>query len=70
MRRQGLGRQLMARAESIAIRRGCTDARLDTFDFQSRASYERLGYHVYAELPRFPANHTQFHLRKHLVPAS
>jgi ribosomal protein S18 acetylase RimI-like enzyme len=70
VRGRGFGRQLMVRAETIALGRGCTDARLDTFDFQARAFYERLGYRVYAELPGFPAEHIQFHLRKRLAPAS
>jgi hypothetical protein len=34
----------MSRAESEAIRRGCIGAWLDTFSFQVREFYERLGY--------------------------
>src|SRR5690349_20080572 len=49
-RTQGYGRRLVAEAEAIARTRGCRHARLDTFDFQARGFYERLGYHVYAEL--------------------
>jgi GNAT superfamily N-acetyltransferase len=69
LRGQGFGRELVGRAEATAVRRGCTDARLDTFDFQARAFYEHLGYRVYAQLPGFPTGHAQFQLTKRLAPA-
>jgi GNAT superfamily N-acetyltransferase len=69
LRRAGLGGRLLAAAEEAARRRGCTRARLDTFDFQARAFYERRGYEVYARLDGFPAGHTQFHLHKPLAGA-
>jgi hypothetical protein len=34
---------LMKRAETYAIERGCTDAFLDTFSFEARLFYEKLG---------------------------
>jgi GNAT superfamily N-acetyltransferase len=70
LRGQGYGRRLVEQAELLARGRGCQHARLDTFDFQARAFYEVLGYHVYAELPNFPEGHRQFHLVKHLAHAS
>ena len=70
LRGQHYGRRLVEEAEAIAISRGCRHVRLDTFDFQARAFYEYLGYRVYAELPDFPEGHRQFHLVKHLTPAS
>lgn len=70
LRGRGFGRSMVLEAERIAQERGCTDARLDTFDFQARSFYERLGYRVYAQLDGFPAGHTQFHLRKSFAPAS
>ena len=70
LRGRGHGRRLMLQAEQRAGARGCTRARLDTFDFQARAFYERLGYAVYAQLDDFPAGHVQFHMRKILAPAS
>jgi GNAT superfamily N-acetyltransferase len=66
LRRRGHGRALVMEAERLARGRGCTRARLDTFDFQARGFYERLGYDVYAELDDFPPGHTQFHLWKTL----
>ena len=70
LRGLGYGRRLMVHAERLASRRGCTRARLDTFDFQARAFYERLGYSVYAHLDDFPVGHVQFHMQKILAPAS
>jgi GNAT superfamily N-acetyltransferase len=66
----GHGSRLLAEAEQIARSRGCTHARLDTFDFQARAFYERLGYTAYAQLEGFPAGHVQLHMRKLLQRAS
>src|SRR5262245_38839380 len=57
LRGQGLGRHLLAEAESIAVTRGCRGSWLGTFDFQARGFYERNGYVVFAELPGFPAGH-------------
>jgi N-acylglucosamine-6-phosphate 2-epimerase len=70
LRRLGHGRRLIVHAERLARGRGCTRARLDTFDFQARMFYERLGYSVYAELDDFPVGHVQFHMQKTFAPAS
>jgi len=43
-RGRGLGEALMRRAEAEARRRGCTAARLSTWDFQALGFYQRLGY--------------------------
>jgi ribosomal protein S18 acetylase RimI-like enzyme len=69
-RRRGCGQSMVREAERVALERGCTRARLDTFDFQARSFYERVGYHVYAQLDDFPVGHTQFHLAKSIAPAS
>jgi GNAT superfamily N-acetyltransferase len=66
MRDEGLGSQLMLRAEEEAVRRGCRGSYLDTFDFQARGFYERLGYSVCATLEDCPPGHTRFFLKKTL----
>ena len=66
LRGAGHGARLLRAAEDLAVVRGCTHARLDTFDWQARAFYERRGYAVYGQLDGFPVGHTQFHLRKAL----
>jgi ribosomal protein S18 acetylase RimI-like enzyme len=67
LRGQGLGKELMRRAESEARQRGCVAARLSTWDFQALGFYERLGYLPYGRLDGYPAGHTVHYLRKDLT---
>ena len=67
LRGGGQGARLLAEAERHARGLGCADARVDTFDFQARAFYERHGYVVYGRLEGFPPGHTHFHMRKSLA---
>ena len=57
-RRQGIGRRLMERAEVEASVRGCRQMWLDTYAFQARTFYERLGFQVFGQIegptPMFP----------------
>ena len=69
-RGKGLGTRLMTAAESEAIARGCKGAWLDTFEFQARKFYERIGYQCFAELPDFPPGYSRFFLRKALAATS
>jgi GNAT superfamily N-acetyltransferase len=66
-RRAGHGAELMRAVEHEARRRGCHHAMLDTFDFQARGFYERLGYVVFGALDDFPRGHTRFFMQKALV---
>lgn len=67
LRGRGYGRALMVQAEEEALRRGCDHAHLDTFDFQARAFYERLGYTVFGQLADYPSGHTRYFLQKELA---
>lgn len=49
--RGGTGSKVMAMVEAHAISLGCTRAFLDTFNFQARGFYEKLGYRVFGTLP-------------------
>ncbi|MGH6998110.1 MAG: GNAT family N-acetyltransferase [Phenylobacterium sp.] len=57
-RGQGLGRALIASAEAEARSRNCRMMWLDTYAFQARAFYERLGFEVFGQIdgpaPVFP----------------
>jgi GNAT superfamily N-acetyltransferase len=66
LRGAGLGSRLMQQAEDEAARRGCRGSYLDTFDFQARGFYERIGYTVFGQIDDMPAGHTRFFLRKSL----
>ena len=60
----GHGRALMERAERIARAHGCTGIWLDTYDFQARGFYERLGFDLFGTLDDHPAGRQRFFLRK------
>jgi GNAT superfamily N-acetyltransferase len=64
-RRNGHGRKLMASAEEEGRRRGCTAVWLDTFEFQARPFYEKLGYSSFGTLD-YPAGFKRFFLQKAL----
>lgn len=64
-RRQGHGRALMAATEAEGRRRGCRAAWLDTFEFQARPFYEKLGYKPFGTLD-YPAGFKRFFLTKTL----
>jgi len=66
LRGRGHGRQLVMAAEGEARRRGCKHACLDTFSFQAKEFYERLGYLAFGVLDDFPAEHKRYFLRKKL----
>jgi GNAT superfamily N-acetyltransferase len=65
-RRRGYGSRLLELAESEALRRGCGDAFLDTFSFQARPLYERLGYRVVGTIRDFPKGHERYFMAKRL----
>ena len=67
LRARGVGRELMARAEGLARERGCHSAWLDTFSFQARGFYEKLGYQEFGRLD-YPPDHHKHFMRKRLTP--
>jgi GNAT superfamily N-acetyltransferase len=66
LRGRGVGSELMKRAEDEALTRGCHSAWLDTFEFQARGFYERLGYICFAELRDYPVGVTRYFMKKAL----
>lgn len=64
LRGTGIGTKLMQQAEQIAIDRNCVGLWLDTFSFQARPFYERLGYRVFGELDDYPRGHSRYFLQK------
>ena len=67
LRGRGIGTELMRRAEAEAVARGCHGVWLDTFEFQARGFYERLGYTCFGELNHYPAGPRYF-MNKQLKP--
>lgn len=63
-RGHGYARAMVSAAEDYAKARGCRGSYLETFSFQARPLYERLGYEVFGELADYPPGHTQYFLKK------
>ena len=68
LRRGGLGTRLIRRAEAEAARRGCRGVWLDTYSFQARGFYEKLGYSLFGTLDDMPPSHQRLYLQKRLPP--
>ncbi|PBI81073.1 MULTISPECIES: GNAT family N-acetyltransferase [Rahnella] len=76
LRGQDVGTQLITEAEEEAKARGCRYSLVDTFSFQARPFYERMGYHMQMALEDYiadtrapddaPSTHTRFFLTKTL----
>jgi GNAT superfamily N-acetyltransferase len=70
LRRGGLGSRLLALAEREAARRGCVGVWLDTYSFQARGFYEKLGYTLCGTIDDFPPGHQRFYLQKRVAPGA
>jgi len=66
LRGDAYGRRVMEAIEQIGRDRGCRWAHLDTFSYQARPFYERLGYELFATLDDYPPGHRRFFLKKAL----
>ena len=64
LRGRGVGGRIMAAVEAEARARGCMGVYLDTFSFQARPFYEKLGYTVLGTLEGMPFGHDRFWLAK------
>lgn len=62
----GHGEALMTRAEEIARSHGCIGIWLDTYEFQARGFYEKLGFEPFGTLDDHPIGQKRFFLRKRL----
>lgn len=63
-RGKGHAKTMLTMAEDYARTHGCIGAHLETFSFQARPLYERLGYQVFGEIADYPPGHTNFFLKK------
>ncbi len=66
-RGMGLGSQLMRHAEAVARERGYLGLFLDTFEFQARPFYEKLGFEVFGSLEGDQETPARFFLKKRLA---
>ena len=65
-RGKGYGFDLMNAAEGFARSKQCVGSYLDTFEYQARPFYEKLGYTLFGTLEGFPPGYRQFFLSKDL----
>lgn len=65
-RGQGHGASLMRAAEVKALDARCLGIHLDTFEYQARPFYEKLGYEVFGTLEGYPPGYRQYYLAKRL----
>ena len=70
LRGTGIGRRLMGDAEAEAIQRGCRGAWLDTYSFQARGFYQRLGYAVFGTIEDHPPGHRRYFMKKDFQAAA
>ena len=68
-RREGIGRELLKRAEALALEQGCDTIYLDTFDYQAPGFYKELGFEVFGKLEDYPTGHQRFYLVKQIREA-
>jgi GNAT superfamily N-acetyltransferase len=67
LRNMGYGTKLMQMVEEEAINLGCTHAHVDTYSFESRPFYEKLGYQLFATLDDYPPGEKKYFLKKSLA---
>jgi ribosomal protein S18 acetylase RimI-like enzyme len=60
------GTKLMRLAEKEGRKRGAALSWLDTYTWQARPFYEKLGYEVFGELPYWGGKHVRYFMRKTL----
>lgn len=66
-RYRGIGTAVMDIAHDEALRRGCNGAWIDTFSFQARGFYEKLGYSIFGVIHNYPPGHCRYFMQKLLV---
>ena len=66
LRGKGYGQALIQRAEAFARERNCIGIWLDTFSFQARPFYEKLGFTVFGTIDDHPIGGHRYFLQKRL----
>jgi len=65
-RGQGLGTELLRKAEEIARKRGCIGMWLHTGTFQAPGFYEKRGFKAFGKVPDYPLGHATIYYLKRL----
>lgn len=65
-----IGTRIVQMAETLAAERGCIGASLDTYSFQARGFYEKLGYTLMGTIPDCPPGGARHFLQKRFETSS
>ena len=65
-RREGLGSLLLTKVEQEAKSAGSIISQTDTFDWQAKGFYLKLGYEVFGVIENCPEGHKRYYLKKEL----
>lgn len=63
-RGQDIGTNLIKQIESFAKKENLTGVRMETWNFQARGFYEKMGYTVYGEIKNCPPGTIEYFLKK------
>lgn len=66
-RKQGIGTELMKKAEVFAIEKCYSNIFLDTTSWQAKGFYEKLGYELVATIPDRPKGCATYYFNKRLL---
>ncbi|RLC19208.1 MAG: GNAT family N-acetyltransferase [Deltaproteobacteria bacterium] len=66
-RSQGLGKELLIKAEKIASEKKCFGVYLYTYSFQNPGFYQKLGYNIFGTLENFCNENSKLYMKKILV---
>lgn len=66
-RGQNIGTSLIKQIEAFAKKENLTGVRMETWDFQAKDFYEKLGYTVYGEIKNCPPGTIDYFLKKELL---
>ena len=63
---KGIGRKLMEKAETYAKDKGKTGVLLDTFSFQAKPFYEKIGFMVFGTIEQAAGTHSRYFMMKRI----
>lgn len=63
-RGQDIGTKLIREIEKFSIQENLTGVRMETWDFQARGFYEKMGYSVFAQIEDCPPGTIDYFLKK------
>lgn len=66
-RKSGIGTKLMQQVEKYAVENKITGIATDTWDFQAKGFYEKLGFHLYGVLEDCPIGSTVYCFEKKII---